>query len=75
MSNSTTKKTGIINVFIEIIESLGNKLPHPFWLFVFLCVITLVASSIFSYFGVSVEYMSAQATGAAMTTVKENILI
>ncbi len=75
MANSTTKKTGIINIFIEIIESLGNKLPHPFWLFVFLCVITLVASSIFSYFDVSVEYMSAQATGTAMTTVKvENLL-
>lgn len=75
MSSSTMKKTGVINIFIDVIESLGNKLPHPFWLFVFLCIITLVASSIFSHFGVSVEYMSAQATGAAMTTVKvENLL-
>lgn len=43
MSSSTMKKTGVINIFIDVIESLGNKLPHPFWLFVFLCVITLVA--------------------------------
>lgn len=34
------------------IEVMGNKLPHPFWLFVWICVLIIVVSGITSYFEV-----------------------
>lgn len=38
------------------IERIGNKLPHPFWLFVYLGFFILVASLILGAFGVSVTH-------------------
>lgn len=35
------------------IERMGNKLPHPFWMFVWICIIIVVLSAITSFFGVS----------------------
>ncbi|HSV89306.1 MAG TPA: AbgT family transporter [Bacteroidales bacterium] len=34
------------------IEVMGNKLPHPFWLFVWICIIVVVVSGVSSLFGV-----------------------
>lgn len=34
------------------VEIIGNKLPHPFWLFVWICVLIVVVSGITAYFGV-----------------------
>lgn len=39
--------------FLGVIERVGNKLPHPFWLFVILGGITLVASWVGSRVGMS----------------------
>jgi p-aminobenzoyl-glutamate transporter AbgT len=38
------------------VEIIGNKLPHPFWLFVWICLLIIVVSAVTAYFGV-------QATG------------
>lgn len=74
MSKQNSKNI-FFNKFIEVIEIIGNKLPHPFWLFTFLCILTLIASTFFSYLGTSVEYLSAQAEGAEMMIVKvQNLL-
>ena len=35
------------------IEVVGNKLPHPFWMFVWICIIIVITSAFTSYFGVS----------------------
>ena len=35
------------------IEIVGNKLPHPFWMFVWISVIIVITSAITSYFNVS----------------------
>ncbi len=35
------------------VEKMGNKLPHPFWLFAWICIIIVVLSAITSYFNVS----------------------
>jgi aminobenzoyl-glutamate transport protein len=35
------------------IEVVGNKLPHPFWMFVWICIIIVATSAITSYFSVS----------------------
>ncbi|MFW5706543.1 MAG: AbgT family transporter [Bacteroidota bacterium] len=47
--NSTQTAKG----FLGWVEKMGNKLPHPFWMFVWICVFIVVLSAITSYFGVS----------------------
>lgn len=64
-------KQNSFDKFIHMVEVVGNKLPHPFWLFVYLTVIIVVLSFICSKAGVSVTYMAAGSAGASgkMTTV------
>lgn len=38
---------------LVVIEKVGNKLPHPFWLFLSLAVIVMILSAIFSTTGLS----------------------
>lgn len=40
--------------FLKSVEWLGNLLPHPVILFVWMSVLLLVLSAVFAYFGVSV---------------------
>jgi aminobenzoyl-glutamate transport protein len=39
---------------LSAIERAGNKLPHPFWLFIILCLLLGITSAIMSGLGVSV---------------------
>ena len=48
-SNESSGSSGII----RWIEKLGNKLPHPFWIFVWICIAIIVLSGITSVLGVS----------------------
>ena len=48
-SSENTGSSGII----RWIEKLGNKLPHPFWIFVWICIFIVVLSGITSLLGVS----------------------
>jgi aminobenzoyl-glutamate transport protein len=34
------------------IEDMGNKLPHPFWIFIWICILVIVFSGIAAFFGV-----------------------
>ena len=56
MENSTKKagKQGFMIRFLNIVERVGNKLPDPFMLFVYLAVAVMVASFIFAQFNASV---------------------
>ncbi len=38
---------------IRWIEKLGNMLPHPFWIFVWICIFIIVLSGITSFMGLS----------------------
>lgn len=62
-------KKGMFIRFIDAVERAGNKLPHPFFLFVYLMIIVLVLSALLS--GVSVTYTAASSGGGEMkeTTV------
>lgn len=40
------------NGILGWIERMGNKLPHPFWLFVWICIIVIVVSAITAWTGV-----------------------
>lgn len=48
-SGSATKSTGVL----KWIEILGNKLPHPFWLFVWVIIFIIVLSAVTAFSGVS----------------------
>ena len=65
MSRSAKKKSGF-DRFIDGVERVGNKLPHPFWLFVLLSVITIALSAILSLANVQITYTQASfsASGA-----------
>ena len=39
--------------FLRWVEEMGNKLPHPFWMFVWICIIIVVVSAITAFLGVS----------------------
>lgn len=50
------KNKGFFQKFLDFVEWLGNKLPHPVTLFAILALLTLVASAILSAFEISVEH-------------------
>lgn len=61
---SAPKKRGLLLRFIKGVEIVGNKLPHPFWLFVILSGIILALSWWLGNAGMSVKYMAAGRGGA-----------
>ena len=38
---------------LKWIEQVGNKLPHPFWMFVWICIFIILLSAITAFLGVS----------------------
>ncbi|MEC5425649.1 AbgT family transporter [Virgibacillus sp. C22-A2] len=50
------KKKGVFQRFLDGIETVGNKLPHPVTLFAILALAVLALSAIISSFGISVEH-------------------
>lgn len=63
MKTNTKKNSSVLVRFAKEIERVGNKLPHPFYIFLILIGIILAASWICSMAGVSVTYLSASKTG------------
>lgn len=49
--------------FFKQVERIGNRLPHPMWIFFYLIGIVMVLSLILSTMGVSVTYTQADAKG------------
>ncbi len=66
-SKTNIRKEGKVQRFINFVEKAGNKLPHPFMLFVSLGIIVLLISFISSKLGVSVTYMSASKNASEAT--------
>ncbi|RXS41960.1 AbgT family transporter [Idiomarina sp. 29L] len=50
---SETSKRGWFTRFLDMVEWLGNLLPHPITLFAIFCLLVIVASGVAAYFGVS----------------------
>ncbi|MDR1730752.1 MAG: AbgT family transporter [Synergistaceae bacterium] len=67
------EKKGKFESFIKWIEIIGNKFPHPFWLFVLLSLIVIFLSYWLAQKGVSVTYMAAKA-GEAPTEAKAAVV-
>ena len=67
----TNEKKGLFYKFIHGIEVVGNKLPHPFYLFSILIVVALVLSVIFA--GATTTYEKASSSGGAIEIVEITI--
>ncbi|MCD8796688.1 AbgT family transporter [Mammaliicoccus sciuri] len=50
-----TTKEQKSNRFLDGIETIGNKLPHPFFIFLYLAIFVMVLSFIFSLFDATVK--------------------
>ncbi|WP_299081914.1 AbgT family transporter [uncultured Fretibacterium sp.] len=71
MSESVTKvvpKRSGFEKFIRGVEVVGNKFPHPFWLFVLLSLLVMGLSAWFAQRGTSVTYLVAKAGEAPKET-------
>lgn len=53
MEGSTKKKVSLLERFLGGVEVLGNKIPNPMLLFIYLCITVIVVSAICSIFHVS----------------------
>lgn len=56
MAKDNAGQTGQENVsggFLKWIEELGNKLPHPFWIFVWICILIVLTSAVTAWLGVN----------------------
>ncbi|MDF2519889.1 MAG: abgT, partial [Clostridia bacterium] len=42
------KKIGLFRRFLDWVERVGNKLPHPFTMFIMLAAFTMVLSAVLS---------------------------
>jgi aminobenzoyl-glutamate transport protein len=60
LQHEGTEKKGLFMRFLDGVEKVGNKLPHPFILFVYLALTVIVVSAIVSVFGVSVVHPGTQ---------------
>jgi aminobenzoyl-glutamate transport protein len=57
------------NGLLKWIEQMGNKLPHPFWMFVWITIFIVVLSAIAGIFGVS-----AVDPGSGKEVVAQNLI-
>lgn len=74
-SNSRNKNSSKLGSFISIIEKVGNKLPHPFWLFAIFSAITLILSFLLSKSGISINYLTSVEGSLETTEVTVNNLL
>lgn len=80
--NDATSEIPPAKGILRWIEVMGNKLPHPFWMFVWICVLIVLISAVTSYFevnvtdpgtGVSVEAQNI-ATGDGLRWFLQNVV-
>jgi len=55
-TNVDTIRSGALARFLSAIEKIGNRLPAPFYLFVILALVVIVASAVLAQFGVQFQH-------------------
>jgi len=58
---------GVFAAFLNVVERLGNILPHPVTLFALFCVGVIVVSAVAAHFGLSVDDISTAEEGDTIT--------
>ena len=64
MSSHSPEKLQQSKGLLGWIEKVGNKLPHPFWLFVWICILIIFTSALTSFLNVSVTDPHGQTIAA-----------
>ena len=69
------KRRGFFQRFLDSIEKVGNKLPHPITLFAILALLVIIISAIVASFGISVEHPGEEGETVEVTSLlsKEGI--
>ncbi|MBU9720930.1 MULTISPECIES: AbgT family transporter [Bacillaceae] len=62
MAKVAEQRRGLFQRFLDFVEKLGNKLPHPVTLFAFLALLVIVLSALFSWMGIHVEHPGEEDT-------------
>ncbi|MBX3355662.1 MAG: AbgT family transporter [Phycisphaeraceae bacterium] len=77
MSQSASAPRGVMQRFLDVVERVGNKVPHPVLLFVGLTVAVVVVSALLTLFGVSVtqEFIDKETNEIRTTTVTAQSLL
>lgn len=65
---TSVKKSGLFGKFLNGVEKVGNRLPHPATLFLILSLIVIVVSEICLRAGLTVTYYDARAKANATVT-------
>lgn len=65
---NTKPKESLFYRLIKGIEKVGNRIPHPFYMFLYLAIAILILSAILGSMGVSVTYMGVAADGTVAET-------
>ncbi|WP_130805478.1 AbgT family transporter [Senegalia massiliensis] len=75
MSNNiqTKQKFKLFNKFLNVIENVGNKLPHPVTIFILFALAVIIISEIAFRAGLSVDFYDAKA-GADQTVAAVSLL-
>ncbi|HYE09846.1 MAG TPA: AbgT family transporter, partial [Patescibacteria group bacterium] len=60
MIQISNKPKSVFRRFLDWVERVGNKLPHPFTMFIILAVLTMVLSAIFSFLNIKVIHPGTQ---------------
>jgi aminobenzoyl-glutamate transport protein len=63
--SAAPQKRGPVQKFLDGIERVGNKVPHPAIIFAGLCVFVILLSAVLGLFNVSVTYEVAEPTAPA----------
>lgn len=71
MEKAKREKESLFFKFINGVEIVGNKLPHPFYLFSILIVVSVILSVIFA--GATTSYEMASSSGSAPEIVEVTV--
>ena len=70
MSGTNVSQGKPKRTWLDRIESLGNKVPHPAMIFLGLCILVIVLSWVLAFFDVSVTYDVAEAPGTGQDAIE-----
>ena len=69
MEKTKSEKDGLFIRFIGGVEKIANKLPNPFYLFIYLTIFVMILSALLG--GITVSYTASSASGELKETTVE----
>ncbi|WP_294344671.1 AbgT family transporter [uncultured Clostridium sp.] len=67
------KKKGLFARFLDGVEKVGNKLPHPVTIFFLLCLLIIGVSAVLAAFDISLTYTKVDTKTSEIITVTDSV--